>query len=262
MTVIVTGASGGIGFGIAKALVERGHTVYSFSRSIPSDARIKHIGCDVTNKESVESAFIQFFAAEKRLDILVNNAGIGISGATEMTDERDMKKIFDTNVFGGVYCAQCAVAKMREQKCGKIVFISSVGAVFTLPFQTFYSATKCAVNAVAEGLGMEVKPFGIKVGLILPGDIKSNFTANRKKDTTGEDVYHARIEKSVAAMERDELRGCSADEAGKQIAKYLCKKKLKVRKVLGAKYRFLCFLDRILPRRVVLALLYMMYGGA
>jgi len=260
MTVIITGASGGIGLGIAKELVSRGHTVYSFSRTAPSDTTIKHIQCDVTKQESIKAAFKQFFASEERIDLLVNNAGIGISGAAEFASAQDMKEIFDTNFFGAVWCSQQVIPKMREQKRGKIVFISSVGSIFTLPFQTFYSATKTAVNSFAEGLAMELKPFGIQVGTIMPGDISSNFTANRKKDDSGEDIYKNRVKRSVSLMEKDELCGPSAYKAGNIIAKYLTKRKLKIHKVIGFKYKMFCGLDKVLPRRAIISILSDMYG--
>lgn len=260
MVIVITGASGGIGLGMARAFINRGHTVYSFSRSAPSDTQIKHIPCDVSDPEKVKEAFAGFFELESRIDMLINNAGIGISGSCEFTATEDMKKIFDTNFFGAVYCTQCVVQKMREQQSGKIIFISSVGAIFTLPFQTFYSATKIALNSFAEGLLMELKTQGVKVGTVLPGDIASNFTQNRKKDCSGQDVYGARIEKSIATMERDERNGVSADQAGATIAKYLCKRKLKYYKVLGLKYKFLCMLNKILPRKTVIKILYKMYG--
>ena len=265
MIVVITGASGGIGFGIAKALVNRGHIVYSFSRTKPQDERIRHIAVDISNRESVNAAFTEFFQRETHIDILVNNAGIGISGASEFTTEQDMKKIFDVNFFGSVYCSQCVIPKMRasaggKRRAPKIVFISSVGSTFTLPFQTFYSATKTAINSFAEGLLMELKPFGIKVGTILPGDIRSNFSANREKDSRGEQEYGKRIENSLAKMEKDEGRGQTADDAGKKIAKYISKKKLKPHKVLGLQYKMLCVLDKILSRKIIIKILYKMYG--
>jgi len=257
MNVVVTGASAGIGLGIAKAFADAGHNVWSLSRSSPPDGRIKHIACDISTRENVEKAFEQI----ERVDILVNNAGIGIGGAGEFTSERDMKEIFDVNFFGAVACSQCVIPKMRAQGGGRIIFISSVGAIFTLPFQSFYSATKTAINSFAEGLAMELEPFNIKVGVILPGDIRSNFTRNRKKDFQGEDIYNGRIARGLATMEKDERNGPPAEGAGRVIAKCITKKRLKLHRVIGMKYKCLCMLDVILPRSVVIWLLSKMYGG-
>jgi short-subunit dehydrogenase len=260
VTVVVTGASGGIGFGIAKALAERGHTVYSLSRSAPTFGGIKHIPCDISVKENVNSAFEEFFGKEPCIDLLINNAGIGISGAAEFAGEEDIKSLFNTNFHGGVYCSQCVIPKMRARNRGKIVFISSVGAIFTLPFQGFYSASKQAVNSFAETLAMELKPFHIKVGTVLFGDIRSGFTANRKKDFKGEDTYGDRIKKSIETMEKDELRGLTADKIGIKMSKYFEKRSLKLHNVVGFKYKFFVLLNKILPRKAIIALLYRIYG--
>ena len=150
---------------------------------------------------------------------------------------------------------------MREQGGGKIVFVSSVGSLFTIPFQTFYSTTKTAINTLCEGLRMELKPFNIGVGAILLGDVKTSFTQNRKKDFDGDEIYCGRIEKSVSTMERDEEKGMCANRTGKDIARYLLRKRIKPYKTFGAKYKVFCFLNKILPKSLVLAALYRMYGG-
>jgi len=260
MTIIITGASKGIGFSLAQNLVGRGHTVYSFSRSAPSDERIKYIACDISSEQSIAKAFDEFWGKEKHVDILVNNAGIGISGAVEKTKLQDMKQIFDVNVFGASMCSAHVIPKMREARAGKILFVSSVASTFTIPFQTFYSATKAAVDSLAEGLRMELKPFGIKVGTLMLGDIRSSFTANRQKDFEGDDIYSGRISKSVAVMERDERNGMCPDKVSKKIARYIYGRRLTPHKVFGFKYKMFCLLNKFLPRKWVLAIVYRIYG--
>ncbi|MDR0335216.1 MAG: SDR family NAD(P)-dependent oxidoreductase [Methanomassiliicoccaceae archaeon] len=264
MAVIITGASKGIGFALAGRMASAGHIVYSFSRTAPADTRIRHIPCDVSDTKSVDDAFREFFEKETDIDILVNNAGIGISGASEYADEDDIKKIFGVNFHGAVRCSQRAVPRMREQGRGKIIFISSAAAVFPIPFQSFYTATKSAVSAFAEGLRMELRPFGIQVGTVLLCDTRTEFTANRKKNVSGEEFYGNRIEHSVSIMENDEQNGMSAERAAERISSYLERKRTRSCKAVGSQFRVplpvLLFLNRILPRGTVLGILYRIYG--
>ena len=264
MAVIITGASKGIGFALAERLVANGHNVYSFSRTAPPNPQIRHISCDVSNKQSIDAAFQEFFEKETRIDILVNNAGIGISGAAEYADEEEIRNIFDVNFHGAVLCSQQAIRNMRDQKQGKIVFVSSASAIFSIPFQSFYTATKSAISAFSEGLRMELRPFNIQVGSVLVCDTRTEFTANRKKNTAGEEFYGKRIERSVAVMEKDEQNGMSAEKAAEKIAKYLGKKKMKGCKAVGSQFKVplsvLLFINRILPRKWVVGILYRVYG--
>ena len=264
MAAVITGASKGIGLALALKLAASGISVYSLSRTVPPDPAVKHIFCDVSDKQSVEDAFRKFFDIEPTIEMLVNNAGIGISGAAEYASEEDIKRIFDVNFRGAVYCSQQVIPKMREQKNGKIIFISSAGAVFPIPFQSFYTASKSSLSAFSDGLRMELRPFGIQAGTVLLCDTKTDFTENRKKSTAGSEFYGERMERSVSMMENDEQNGMSAEKAGEKIARYLAKKKVKAHKAIGSQFRiplsFLLFLNRILPRNWVLGIIYRIYG--
>ena len=264
MAAIITGASKGIGLALAERLTADGHVVYSFSRTVPPNPQIKHVFCDVSNEQSIDTAFKEFFEKETQIDILVNNAGIGISGAAEYADEKDIKNIFDVNFHGAVRCSRHVIGKMRDQGHGKIVFVSSATAIFSIPFQSFYTATKAAISAFSEGLRMELRPFSIQVGSILVCDTRTQFTANRKKSTKGEEHYGKRIERSVAVMEKDEQNGMTAEKTAKKIAKYLGKRKMKGCKAVGSQFKVplsvLLFVNRILPRKWVLGILYRIYG--
>jgi short-subunit dehydrogenase len=264
MAIVITGASKGLGLALAKRLSAGDRTVYSFSRTAPDDPEIRHIYCDVSDPQSVEDAFAEFFGMEEKIDILVNNAGIGISGAAEYAAEEDMKEIFNVNLYGAIRCSQRAIPKMREQGCGKIIFVSSAAAIFPIPFQSFYAATKSAMNTFSEGLRMELKPFGIQVGTLLLCDTRTDFTKNRKKDERGVEFYGDRINGSVSVMEHDEQNGMSADRAAAKIVRYLERKRTKAFKAVGSQFKvplpLLLFLNRILPRKWVLGIIYRVYG--
>ena len=149
---------------------------------------------------------------------------------------------------------------MRAQGGGRIVNVSSVAAVTPIPFQAWYSVSKAGLNAYTLALANEVKPFGISVCAVLPGDIRTGFTAARDKSAVGDDIYGGRIGRSVAKMEKDEQNGMSAAFAGRQIAKIALKKRVKPHYVIGLSYRCLVFLDRLLPGELVRRLLYLLYA--
>ncbi len=256
---LVTGGSSGIGRCTATALKNKGCKVYEFSRrDIPNEGII-HISADVTDENAVKSAVEQIISAEGKIDILINCAGFGISGAVEFTEEKEARKQFDVNFFGTVNVTRSVLPFMREKKSGRIVNISSVAAVAHIPFQTYYSASKAAIESYTCCLANEVRPFGITVTAVQPGDIATEFTAAREKSFAGDDIYGGRIGRSVAGMEKDEEKGMSPEKAGEYIAKIALKKKVKPAYAIGMTYKLLAVLCKIFPssmRNYIVGILY------
>lgn len=247
--VIITGANSGIGRAVAKELLNENCTVYDFSRRDIATEGIRHIKVDVTDEENVISAVKEVFEKEGRIDIVINSAGFGISGAVEFTALEDAKSQFNVNFFGMVNANKAVIPYMRENGGGRIVNISSVAAVAHIPFQTFYSASKAAVESYTCALANELKPFNISVVAIQPGDICTEFTQARKKTFEGDDIYNGRISKSVAGMERDEQKGMKPETAGNYVAKIALKSKVKPVYAIGASYKLVCVLCKIFPCR-------------
>lgn len=246
-TVIITGANSGIGKSTALALVAKGCKVYDFSRrAIPCEGVI-HIGCDVTDEAVVKKAVDTVLDENGRIDILINCAGFGISGAVEFTTLESAKKQFDVNFFGTVNVTKAVLPVMREQKSGRIVNVSSVAAVAHIPFQTYYSATKAAIESYTCCLANEVRPYGITVTSVQPGDISTGFTDARDKSYDGDDVYGGRISRSVAGMEKDERKGMSSDVAGRYIADISLKKSVKPIYAIGMSYKAVSTLCKVFP---------------
>ena len=258
---VVTGGTSGIGLCTAAALQQKGCKVYTFSRRSAGDPRFTHIPVDVTDPAAAESAVRRVRDTEGRLDIVVNCAGFGISGAIEFTPLEDAKRQMDVNFFGMVNVNKPALTIMREQGGGRIVNTSSMAAVFAIPFQAYYSASKAAINSYTCALINEVKPFGISVCAVQPGDIKTDFTAVRKKIEDGNEEYGGRIVRSVAKMEKDEQSGLDPQVAGDFIAKIALKKRVKplysIDFISGAE----CVLDRILPKGLAYKIVGSMYSG-
>lgn len=257
---VVTGGSSGIGLGTVKALLDRGCKVYELSRKDFEYGVVTHRRLDVTDEAEVKRVIKSIYDQESRIDILINCAGFGISGAVEFTELEAAKKQFDVNFFGMVNVTQAVLPFMREQGSGRIVNISSVAALAPIPFQAYYSASKSAINTYTGALINEVKPFGITATAIMPGDIKTGFTAAREKSLAGDDVYEGRITRSVAKMEHDETNGMEPDVAGKYIAKIATKKRVKPLYSIGFVYKFLSMLCMQLPSRVKSWLIYKLYG--
>ena len=247
LTALVTGGTSGIGLETAKALRDRGCRVYTLSRRPAAIDGITSLTADVTDEAKVREVFSSLLKEAGQLDILVNCAGFGISGAVEFTELADAKKQFDVNFFGAVNVTKAALPSMRERKCGMIVNISSVAALVAIPFQAYYSAAKAALNAWTAALANEIRPFGIRVTAVQPGDIRTGFTAAREKSALGDDVYGGRISRSVSKMERDEQNGMDPAKAGAYIASMALRKSPPPVSTIGFSYKAVCALEKILP---------------
>ncbi len=258
---VVTGASSGIGLATAKALTSRGYKVYGLNRSDASEPDVTFIKTDITDESSVASAINEVIKQDGKIDILINNAGSGISGAVEFTETEDTVKLFNVNFFGAVRVSKAVIPYMREQGSGRIVNISSVAAVTPIPFQTYYSASKSAILSYSMALANELSPFGITVTAVLPGDIRTGFTAARKKSEFGDDIYDGRISRSVSRMEKDEQTGMSPEKAGKYIAKIATGKRKKPIYTIGFGYKIITVIVSFFPKQIVNFILKKIYAN-
>lgn len=257
---VVTGGSSGIGQCTAKALAAAGYRVYDFSRHDAGTDGITHIRADVTDEPAVRRAVTQVLEKEGRLDVLVNCAGFGISGAVEFTELEQAKRQFEVNFFGMVNVTRAALPAMRGAGHGRIINVSSVAAAAPIPFQTFYSASKAAVNSYTCTLANEVRPCGITVAAVQPGDIRTSFTGARVKLALGDEVYGGRISRSVAKMEKDERGGMSPEAAGAYICKIIRKRRVKPLYAIGFSYKCVCVLCKVLPCSVLNRLIGIIYA--
>ena len=258
--VIITGGTSGIGRATAALLREKGCTVYEFSRRAAQDDA-NHYSVDVTDGDAVKAAVEAVFQKEGRIDLLINNAGFGISGAMEFTDPADAHRLMEVNLFGMDNAIRAVLPHMRRAGSGRIVNISSVAGVFAIPFQAWYSISKAAVRSLTMALYNEVAPYGIQVTSVMPGDIKTGFTAAREKSAVGDDAYGGRIARSVARMEKDEQGGMTPEAAARTIVRVATKPgNVKPYYTIGLSYKCLVFLDNLLTCGAVKRLLYMLYA--
>lgn len=257
--VLITGASSGLGKAIADHLHTLGYIVYGTSRKqmIPS-AGWTPLVMDVTNRESVTKAVATVLEAQGRIDVLINNAGFGLAGPAEFFTEEEMHLQLETNFFGMVRVCQAVLPSMRQKKNGTILNISSIGGIAGLPFQSFYSASKFAVEGFSEALQQEVRPFGIQVVLIEPGDFHTSFTDNRQPSsgTHTDGVYSQMFRKTSAIFEKDERNGCSPEKMARAVARILRTKSPSFRYPVGKIDQILfVILRHILPGNLYLKIL-------
>lgn len=259
----ITGASKGIGLACAKMLASAGYTVYGGARSPFNEPGIIPVTIDVTDPQSVSAAQQLIRAAEGRIDVVVNNAGMGISGPVEYTKDSDARYIFDVNFFGVFLVTKAFIPLLRDSGGGKIINISSVASQLSIPFQSFYSSTKAAVDAMTYALRAELKPHKITAVAIMPGDTKTSFTDARQKCSLphgGDALYGERINRSVELMERDERGGMPPEKTAKLVYKMCRRKNPPPAVTVGGKYKLFLVLNKVLPRRFVNFIIAKMYG--
>ena len=260
-TAIVTGGSSGIGLAAADYLAAHGCTVYEFSRSGTDRGPIRHITADVTDEDSVAEAVRTVMDAEGRIDILINNAGFGISGAVEFTPLEEAQRQFDVNFWGMVRVTRAVLPYMRARREGRIVNTSSVAAVTPIPFQTYYSASKAALNSFTMALANEVRPYGITVCAVMPGDTRTGFTDARRRRFDGDEVYGGRIARSVTRMENDERGGGDPAAVGAVLGHAALTARPRVFTAVGFGYKCAVGLMRLLPSGAANRILGALYAG-
>ena len=257
--LVISGGSSGIGKATASLFAERGWRVFELSRHGVDGEHITHIDCDVCDSASTQKAMEQVLTHTDHIDVVISNAGFGISGAAEFADMKEVEHQMDVNFLGAVRFTQAVLPQLRKQRAGRIIYTSSVAAILAVPYQSFYSASKAAINALALALANEVKPFGISVSVMMPGDVATGFTDARRKSTAGDEVYHM-AEKAITTMEHDERGGMQPVQMAKLFYHIATCHSPRPQYVGGFGYRVLCFLERLLPKRFVNWIEYKVYS--
>ncbi|MBO7508095.1 MAG: SDR family NAD(P)-dependent oxidoreductase [Clostridia bacterium] len=246
---VITGGTSGIGKEIANIYKQNGDTVCILAKEETFDAE-NYFCVDISNEEMVKTAIDKIGERFGRIDVLVNSAGFGLAGAIELAPSEDVKKEFEVNMFGTFYVNKYAIKYMPENS--RIVNIASTCAMFALPYRAFYCASKAAVDIYSRCLNMELANAKIKVVSICPGDVKTNFSKNRVKIFETNERYGERITKSIQKVEGNQEKRMSPVFVAKKIVKFASKKNPKPMYIIGAKYKFLYFLSKILPQKAML----------
>lgn len=256
-TVVITGASSGIGAQLRENFVKAGHKVVCIMRTNPDNFE-DFISCDLTDSAAVIFAAQQIKQIYGKVDILINNAGIGISGAMELLPEDKIRQVIELDYFAALLLTREMLPIMK--KGGKIVNISSACALFALPFRSVYCSAKAAMNMFSFGLRMELSACGIDVVSICPGDILTPFTTSRLKYNQTNERYGNRVENAANKVDSRNDKRMSAIKSGKKIFKIANNKKGALY-IIGAKYKVLNFFSRILPTGLYLKVTNALFGG-
>lgn len=251
-----------MGQACAAYLCQQGYRVYGTSRkadfpqeqvTATEQGWLVMIPLDVTDDASIERAVAYVIEQEGEINVLLNCAGYALGGAVEDISRAEALHIFDTNIIGMMQVCRRVLPQMRAQRRGLIVNIGSVAGLFALPFQSMYSATKYAVEAMTESLRMEVKPFGIKVALVDPGDIATGFTKARQTARAAliNPTYQERHEQTVNSMIKSELGGPGPEIVVRAFARILNSKNPPVRVITSFDYRAAALAKRLVPARLV-----------
>jgi len=254
--VLVTGASSGIGLACATHLAGRGFRVYGTSRraAAGSPGNVTMLTADVTDDRSVEQAIATVLDREGRLDIVVNNAGMGIAGPVESTSIEQAKGQFEVNFFGAFRVCRAVLPAMRRQRSGYIINIGSIGGLLAIPYQSMYSASKFALEGLSEALRMEVRPFGIRVVIIEPGDHKTALTENRQftEISIATDAYSPSFEAALLKTAHDEQSGPGPEQIARLLYRIVNQRHPRLRYTIGPiPQRAAVWLKRLTPYSIL-----------
>lgn len=255
-TVWITGASSGLGLHTAQALRNAGWTVIAGARSFSEPIEKDGIHClplDVTSPESVQSFCDRALEISPWVGALVQCAGMLVLGSCEETTDEEYLRVLNTNFLGMVRMNREVLPIMRAQKSGRIVMYSSINGLMGIPFQNAYTASKHAIEGYAEGLQMEVRPFGIQVCLVEPGDHRggSQRTRLRAEAMGADSPYAGSYKKATDRIHHDESHGSDPGKLGQKVARMLGRSRLPFRKRIASLDQHLAvLLHGILPPRL------------
>ena len=253
-TAWVTGASSGLGLHTAMALRDDGWRVVAGARSFSEGEKdgMLCLPLDVTDEESVRR-FCRKAAETAPPDALVQCAGMLVLGSCEETETEEFRRVMDTNLLGMVRMNREVLPVMREKGGGKIVLFSSINGLMGIPFQGAYTASKHAIEGYAECLKLEVKPFGIQVMLVEPGDHRSGSDKYRPHAAamTESSPYADAYESAIAQIHHDETNGSDPDVLGQKIARILDRKRIPFRKrIASADQHLAVYIHRFLGAEI------------
>jgi NAD(P)-dependent dehydrogenase (short-subunit alcohol dehydrogenase family) len=270
---LVTGASSGIGADTALRLKEAGYTVYGAARrtermSSLRDAGVNVLRLDVTDDDSIRTAVETIMGESGRIDVLVNNAGYGSYGSIEDVPMDEARAQIEVNVFGLARLTQLVLPHMRAQGGGTIINISSMGGEFTTLLGGWYHASKYAVEALSDALRMETRQHGIRVVVVQPGSIRTEWGAiagKKLKETSRTGAYSTLADgaaKALAASSEPNARNTSDPSViGKTIVKIANARQPRTRYRVGFGARPLVFLRRLLSDRAFDSLMHRAMGA-
>jgi short-subunit dehydrogenase len=253
--ILITGISSGFGKETARLLSETGHIVYGTVRkSVDVLRSVNYLTMDLTDPISIKQCISEVLLKEGHIDVLINNAGMHSGGSAETAPLEIAKLQMDTNFLGMVLVTREVLPAMRKQGYGTIINFSSIGGLMGLPFQSFYSAGKFAIEGFSEALRMEVSSFNIRIVLINPGDFHTNNSLNRRNflpQSGINDPYNEQFNRTIAVIEKDEFNGWKPEVLAKKLVKIVECKNPRQRYIIASfEQKLAVVLKYILPAKI------------
>ena len=252
--VLITGGSSGLGKAIGEYLHHKGFVVYGTSRNPEkiTNAIFPLLALDVRNTESIRHAVAEVIRISGRIDVVINNAGVGILGPVEEIPTEEIRNNFETNLYGPIEVMKAVLPQMRTQKSGLIINITSIAGYMGLPYRGIYSASKGALEILTESIRMEVKPFGIEITNVAPGEFATNIAAHRYYAPVNKDSAYAAIYgKTISLINEQVDAGDHPEKLAAAVYAIINTEKPNVHYKVGPfMSRFSIVLNRILPDKV------------
>ena len=246
-TVVIVGASSGIGYETALRLIGRGYAVVNISRTQCSLQRVTNYVADVTVGDSLEKAIKEVALHTENLYGLVYCAGFSMAAPIEYAAEKDYRYLFEVNYFGAIRAIR-SVTPFLKRRGGRIVLVSSMGGMFPVAFDSFYSSSKAAVDMLVKSAALELEPYGIRVCSVQPGGTSTAFTFKRKIYGDAENgEYAEKVKLAAAALADMEQGGMSAGEVARSVTEAVCGKYPPLLLQCGGWNKFCAVAKRILP---------------
>lgn len=253
-TVLIVGSSHGIGYACAKKFLAEGYRVMALSRTECVLAGVKNYLCDVSDPEKLGETLDLVAQEAPSLDFFIYSAGFSMASPLEHVESADYRYLFEVDFFGFTECLRRLIAPLRHA-CGAACVISSLGSVALIPFDSYYTAAKAALNAFCLALQAELRPRGVRVFSVLPGGTRTDFTFKRKvypPEKTGD--YKSAQERAVGILAEIEQNGQSAEKAAKYVYEKFVQNGKSVLYVPGIKNKLIYFATKTLPQRLILFL--------
>ena len=230
-TILISGASSGLGRSLATLLKEKGYEVFGTSRNPDKyDLPFSMVRMDLESADSIQQAVEAVIQQSGRVDVLINNAGIGLAGPAEHATLGGIGKLFQTNTTGAFLLGKAVFPHMRKQQAGKIINISSLGAALGLPYRSLYCASKAALDVWSDSLRMELGQYGIQSTSVWCGDLITPIGDRRIQEVNLDDpTYRDSFLRVYKGINEDVHKGMPSEVAAKKIAQIVGKNKLKRR---------------------------------
>ncbi len=261
--VVLSGASSGLGLAAANDLVRRGYRVVGGARRFPREgSSFENLHLDVCNPDSVQAFIEAVVARYGRIDALVNCAGVAFTGALEETSDAEERAMFEVNVFGTLRMCRAALPHLRRRAPSRIVNVSSIAGFVGLPFQTAYCATKFAVEGLSEALQYELRPYGVSVSVLQPGDFLTEMTERSVLASGAVDrsCYASARQQAVAVMDADCRSNTDLSPFTRTLARVLSQAKPRLRYTVAVPgQRLAAVLARHAPDGLVAATVHRLY---